>query len=252
MDSRTCRIDLHAQPYPDRRPPSGSQGGGCRCRCRGADTGLRIGSSAARSRSRTWGSSIGWECSCPRIRGGWGLDGSCGPPRRRGRRRRCLPWRKTGWRLGGAACLPRASAPASHSLVCGGSPSFYQRQSYSSVCRGPSRRRWWPAFAARCSSECRAPSRDSAQSAGRDVPFSASSRVTSKAGGCGSGARSGSCRGGWGTSFSTSAAPTRAPRRPLLILRHPLFLNHRALWSERVCVCAHREAPGGTPDPPRG
>ena len=53
VGSRTCRIDLRAGPCPDRRPPSGSQGGGCRCRCRGADTGLRTGSSAARSRSRT-------------------------------------------------------------------------------------------------------------------------------------------------------------------------------------------------------
>ena len=53
VGSRTCRINLHAQPCPYRRPPSRSRGGGCRCRCREAGTGLRTGSSAARSKSRT-------------------------------------------------------------------------------------------------------------------------------------------------------------------------------------------------------
>ena len=52
---------------------------------------------------------------------------------------------------------------------------------------------------------------------GRGVSFPASSRVPSKAGGCGSGARSDSCRGGWGPVFDLGGRHTFAQEAMLIL-----------------------------------
>ena len=72
-----------------------------------------------------------------------------------------------------------------------------------------------------------------------------------RAGGCGSGAHSDSCRGGWGPAFRPRRAPPLRPGghadTPTSTLSEPPCALERA--GRR---CAHREAPGGTPSAPRG
>ena len=157
----------------------------------------------------------------------------------------------TGWQLGGAACLPHVIEPTWHSLVCGGSPLSCRRLRCSSACKGPFRSHWLQLFAVRCSSGCMAPSRGSARTAGHGEPSSHASQVTSKAGGCGSGAHSVPCRGGWVPAFLPLLAP---PQR-----LEALADNPTSTPSVRPCALvqagtryARRGALGGTPGRPQG
>ena len=95
-----------------------------------------------------------------------------------------------------------------------------------------------------------APSRGSARTAGHGEPSSHASQVTSKAGGCGSGAHSVPCRGGWVPAFLPLLAP---PQR-----LEALADNPTSTPSVRPCALvqagtryARRGALGGTPGRPQ-
>ena len=131
-----------------------------------------------------------------------------------------------------------------------GSPWSSRRPSCSSACKGPSRSRWRPSSGAQYFFGCNAPSKGFDRTGGRDGPQSGAGPETCTAADSDSGARSGSCCGGWGPASQPLLAPpqrrggcadtpTSTPFPPPCA-RAPANMDY-----------GHRVGPLGTPGPPQ-
>ena len=131
-----------------------------------------------------------------------------------------------------------------------GSPWSSRRPSCSSACKGPSRSRWRPSSGAQYFFGCNAPSKGFDRTGGRDGLQSGAGPETCTAADSDSGARSGSCCGGWGPASQPLLAPpqrrggcadtpTSTPFPPPCA-RAPAGMD-----------CGHRVGPLGTPGPPQ-